>query len=273
MSRFYIFVLQIGIQTVSLFRKNEVFSPGGQHLQHQEQHIVLCQRQEDDLQNIQNKIRPVVDAGLNELFLIADNKTALVGVEIGHHCVGHEQQIDHIQMRDVRHFVHKHRIERQKRKSQRSYDQSNSDIGFSIESHMALDLLHIPAGQWRIEAVGHGRPHAQLHQGEHGQNIGEKAVEAQISLVQIVQEEHPGKQVDQDAAHLAQHGRGNISYGILCARHTGSPPGAFSVPVILSPAGEHTRPGSGSPHSGPRRSGHRSADRCGPETAPWRSSP
>ena len=107
---------------------------------------------------------------------------------------------------------------------------------------MAFELFDVVIGQGLIQAVGHGRADTQLHQREHGEHIGKQAIEAQISLIKIVQEKHPGEQVDQNASQLPDHCGQNVAYGILSTRH-GKPPiicyfaprGAVSCPEISVP--------------------------------------
>ena len=70
---------------------------------------------------------------------------------------------------------------------------------------MAFQSFNIVIRQRLIETVGHGRSHAQLHQRQHGKHIGKQAVQAQIGLIEIVQEEHTGKEIDQNASQLSDH--------------------------------------------------------------------
>ena len=173
--------------------------------------------------------------GLDVFFLIADDQGAFIGIEVGHHCIGHKQQIDHIHVGDIRHLIHKYRIERQENQTQRRNGQANGDISLFIKGHVALDPLHIPLCQGLIQAVGHGRPHAQFHQRKHGQHIGKQSVQSKIGVVQIVQKKHPCHKVYQNTAHLAHHGSYNITNGILGSCHEKPPKSYVSSSGEVSP--------------------------------------
>ena len=107
-----LFLPEIRVELVRLPSQEIILSPGGDHLEHQKQHIAFGQRQENNLHHIQQEIRPIVDSRFNILLLVADNQAPLIGVEIGHHRVGHKQQIDHIQMGNIRHLIHEDGVKR-----------------------------------------------------------------------------------------------------------------------------------------------------------------
>ena len=58
-----------------------------------------------------------MNGGFDVLLLIADNQAALIGVEVGDHGVRYKQQVDDVQAGDIRHLVHKYRVEGQKQKA------------------------------------------------------------------------------------------------------------------------------------------------------------
>ena len=209
-----------GVQAVRPAEENPVLQQRRRQLQPQIDKIVSRQPEQQGLCQVKQDVQHTVAGGGDILLLIGDQQRLLIAGQVGQGRIRHKQEVDEIDMGDLRQVLDEHREKGGRTAAQEGHHAADGPVGPPEQAHQSTDLRPVPLRQRLVQAEGDGAAHAQLRQREHGENVGEGAVQAQVLLGKHQDEHLAGEKGYNDLKRLKKDGKFDVSKAVFGSGHS-----------------------------------------------------
>ena len=207
-------VFQEGIELIRLTGYIEVVGNGHGDLDGKIHRKAAQYQQHKDLNSSGQQLEGHGVFGNQIPLLIRLDDAGLVDQQIGADGIGEEHQIVQHQMESVDLRLDEHPQHRHQGHADDSHRQGNGPVDDLIVAHKSRQLLCVILRQWLIEGKDHHIRQAQLRQGQHIQNAGIQAIDAQIFFAQNPHKHGPGQKAKQGHHQLGRQAEAKIPQGI-----------------------------------------------------------
>ena len=207
-------VFQEGIELIRLTGHIEVVGNGHGDLDGKIHRKAAQYQQHKDLNSGGQQLEGHGVFGNQIPLLICLDDAGLVDQQIGADGIGEEHQIVQHQMESVDLRLDEHPQHRHQGHTDDAHRQGNDPVDDLIVAHKGRQLLCVILRQWLIEGEDHHIRQAQLRQGQHVQNAGIQAVDAQILFTQNPHKHGPGQKAKEGHHQLGRQAEAEIPQGI-----------------------------------------------------------
>lgn len=212
--RFVITLFDIGIHLVGDEHGDDILQNIRPHLDGKRQDIVMRQQHDHNLHAIAENGCGIHHISHDIIFLVSRDQRPFIGKEVSRCRIGHKEQEDHLQIRNILVGLHQIPYKRRHRQTHADDDHADGAVRPPIHVHQRLDFVGVVLGHWLVHGVDNRRPHAQVRQREHHEDVGKQSVYAQVYLPQGVDKHRPHGKAHEDIQNLSAQGERNISHGI-----------------------------------------------------------